>query len=219
MAHAPLTPQMVVAAYCQGLFPMAEHRHGELGWYYPQQRAVLPLERFRVRRSLAKRLRRGDYLITRDQAFGQVIRACAEPRSYTDDTWINQEIIDVYCQLHRLGVTHSVEAWRLDPQQPEAAPQLVGGLYGLTLGAAFCGESMFSRAADASKVCLVHLVQYLRAQQFQLLDTQIANEHMAQFGLEEIPHAQYLRRLEAALDQDASWEPRTLEQARSPSAQ
>jgi len=192
-----ITCQMVIAAYMQGAFPMADSRKGEVGWYQPDPRAILPLEDFKVPRSLQKVIRKGTYRVTIDSAFEQVIRACAEPRQYTDETWINDEIINVYTQLHLHGITHSIEAWQDD--------ELVGGLYGLALGGAFFGESMFSKATDASKVCLVHLVEHLRQQEFQLLDTQIYNEHMAQFGVIEISHDQYMQQLQKCLQLSVYW--------------
>jgi leucyl/phenylalanyl-tRNA--protein transferase len=205
-----LTPEMIVWAYRRGLFPMADSRHGRIGWYSPDPRAVLPLdEGFHIPRSLRRRIRREPYSITYDAAFEQVIHSCARPRSYSEDTWINDQIIEVFIQLHRLGIAHSVEAWRIDPPEAEPTqreePALVGGLYGLAMGGAFFGESMFSRATDASKVCLVRLVERLREQGFTLLDTQIANEHMQQFGLIEIPRTVYLRRLKRALEGPHRW--------------
>lgn len=189
--------------YCAGAFPMADGRTGDVHWYRPDPRAILPLDgSLHVPRSLAKRVRAGRFRITRDQSFERVIRACAEPRPKHPDTWINDDIIGVYVRLHRLGFAHSVEAW--DAHSPDAA--LVGGLYGVALGGAFFGESMFSRATDASKVCLVHLVEHLRARGFTLLDTQFTNEHLVQFGVQEIPGDEYLRRLEAALSMDVTWD-------------
>lgn len=194
-----LTPELVVRAYCAGAFPMARGRAGRIDWFSPDPRAILPLEvgAFRVTRSLAKRVRRGLYKVTRDVACERVIRMCAEPRPYAEETWISPEIARVYTRLHGLGVAHSVEAWQDD--------ELVGGLYGVALGGAFFGESMFSRATDASKVCLVHLVEHLRAQGFELLDVQFVNPHMAQFGVVEIPREEYLRRLEAALGKEVGF--------------
>ena len=200
-----LTPDMLVWAYSRGIFPMASSRGGEVSWYSADPRGVLPLEEggaggFRVPRSLRRRVARGDFHVTRDRAFGRVIRACAEPRSYAEETWINEEIIEVYVALHTAGLAHSVEAWR-----DERCAELLGGLYGVTLGGAYFGESMFSRATDASKVCLVHLVEHLQRQGFSLLDTQFKTEHLAQFGVIEIPRAEYLKRLERALRLQVGW--------------
>lgn len=180
---------------------MADGRQGEVNWYCPHRRALLPLEpgAFKVRRSLAKRVRSGRYRITHDAAFERVIRACAEPRAYAHDTWINEQVIQTYTTLHRTGHAHSVEAWGVDDA-------LIGGLYGVTIGGAFFGESMFSRATDASKVCLVHLVEHLRKQGYALLDAQLHNEHLIQFGLVEVSLEEYLEKLEDAILVEAEWE-------------
>jgi leucyl/phenylalanyl-tRNA--protein transferase len=200
MRDNALDPDDVLWAYRQGAFPMADGRRGRVRWYRPDPRALLPLdERFRVRRSLAKRVRSGRFEITRDRAFERVIRACAEPRPGHTETWINGTIIDVYCELHRRGFAHSVEAWRGD--------ELVGGLYGVAIGAAFFGESMFSRESDASQVCLVHLVEHLRARGYMLLDVQFTNPHLEQFGVIEVRCGEYLRHLTKAAVMPVSWEP------------
>ncbi|MBI2760915.1 MAG: leucyl/phenylalanyl-tRNA--protein transferase [Chloroflexi bacterium] len=183
-----LTPELVVRAYCAGMFPMAESRQGtEIRWYAPDPRAIIPLECFHVPRSLARTVRRGPFEVRVDADFGGVMRACAE----RDETWISDDIIDVYEALHRHGLAHSVESWR------DGA--LVGGLYGVALGGAFFGESMFSHVTDASKVALVALVERLRQHQFVLLDTQFMTDHLARFGAVEIPRAAYLRQLDQAL--------------------
>jgi leucyl/phenylalanyl-tRNA---protein transferase len=216
----PLSPSLLVRAYAQGLFPMARGPRGPIDWYSPDPRAVLPLsppEAFHISHSLRQRVKRGAFLVTFDRAFERVIRACAQPRPYEKSTWINGEIIRAYCGLHGRGLAHSVEVWTAPP--PDGAPLaggapspaeeqgcvLAGGLYGVALGGAFFGESMFSRATDASKVCLVHLVEHLRQRGYVLLDTQISNAHMAQFGVVEIPRADYLRRLAGALELPAQW--------------
>jgi leucyl/phenylalanyl-tRNA--protein transferase len=217
-----LTPELVLAAYAQGLFPMADPRDGAIGWYSPDPRGVIPLESFHVPRSLAKRVRRGDYVVTVDQAFQRVIRDCAAPRDGEDDTWIDDRIIAVYGNLHRAGLAHSVEAWasastpRVPPARridiPAFAPSpppdavLAGGLYGVSLRGAFFGESMFARRTDASKVCLVHLVDHLKRCGFLLLDTQWSNEHLEQFGVVDVPRAVYLRRLGQALSAAVAWQ-------------
>lgn len=204
MPPSSITPEMVVRAYRQGAFPMARSRRGPVEWFSPDPRAVLPLDAFHVPQSLQRRVRSGRFEITFDRAFEQVIQACAAPRKTQRETWINTQIIRVYTELHQQGVSHSIEAW-LRPQNPGEPPQLVGGLYGLALGGAFFGESMFSTATDASKVCLVHLVEHLRARGFSLLDTQMSNPHMAQFGVIEIPRHVYLTWLAAALRQPVAW--------------
>jgi leucyl/phenylalanyl-tRNA--protein transferase len=160
-------------------------------WVDPDKRGVLPLDRFHVPRSLRKRLRRGGFEIRVDSAFADVIGACAEPAPGRQTTWINGTIERLYTDLHLKGYAHSVECW-----EDEA---MVGGLYGVALGGAFFGESMFARRPDASKVALVHLVERLRIGGYELLDTQFVTEHLARFGATEIPRAQYLRRLSRAL--------------------
>ena len=194
-----LTPEMVVRAYCAGAFPMADSREGSIRWYSPDPRAVIPLEEdgFKVPRSLRQRVRSECYRVTMDRAFGEVIRACAKPRAADKDTWINPRIVDVYTELHNAGLAHSVEAWSGD--------DLVGGLYGVSLGGAFFGESMFHRATDASKVCLVALVEHLRGRGFGLLDVQFVNPHLEQFGVKEISHEAYMTRLHEVLESGAMW--------------
>lgn len=193
-----LTPELVINAYLQGAFPMAESPEHPIEWYVADPRAIVPLDAFRMSRSLRQRLRRGDYMVTLDHAFEKVIASCAMPRHVRPSTWINQQILDVYTQLHHMGIGHSVEAWN---DQGE----LVGGLYGLSLGGAFFGESMFSIQRDASKVCLVKLVEHMRSQGYTLLDAQIANDHMKQFGQIEIPLDQYMAMLEDALQLNVCW--------------
>jgi leucyl/phenylalanyl-tRNA--protein transferase len=189
----PLTSDLLLRAYAMGIFPMARSRDDpRLYWIDPEQRGILPLDHFHVPRSLVKTLRRAPFEIRLDTAFEAVMRACAEPTPERPDSWINDEIVALFVELSRLGVAHSVETWR--------DGDLVGGLYGLGLGAAFFGESMFSRVADASKVALVHLVARLKASGYQLLDTQFVTEHLARFGAVEIPRHDYLRRLGRALD-------------------
>ena len=191
---------MLVWGYSHGIFPMADSAGGPLRWYSPDPRAVLPLDQFKVPRSLQRRVRKGEYHHTQDAAFEQVIEACAGPRRYESSTWINRDIIEVYVGLHHAGLAHSVEAWR-----DMNCRELVGGLYGVSLGGAFFGESMFSRATDASKCCLVYLVQRLHEHKFTLLDTQFTTAHLEQFGVVEISRDEYLRRLELALRQKTEW--------------
>jgi leucyl/phenylalanyl-tRNA--protein transferase len=206
----PLTPQVLVMAYRQGVFPMARGRRGGIDWYSPDPRAILPFhppEAFHVPHGLRRSLKKNPFTVTFDRAFARVIRGCAAPRAGPDsDTWISPKIVAVYTALHQAGLAHSVEAWVPAPtaKDPEAL-RLAGGLYGVALGGAFFGESMFSRAPDASKVCLVYLVEHLRARGYTLLDAQIINPHLRQFGAIEIPRCEYLRRLEQALRQDVAW--------------
>lgn len=199
----PLTTELLVYAYCNGLFPMARSRHGPIDWYRPEIRAVLPLDRPRFTRSLIKKVRNGPFTVTFDQCFNRVITACARPRRDGAGTWISDEIINAYTKLHDEGYAHAVEAW-LTEKNGETT--LVGGLYGISIGGAFFGESMFSAQADASKVCLVHLIDHLNAQGYALLDCQYANPHMEQFGLEEIAHDKYMQRLASALALNVTWE-------------
>lgn len=198
----PLTPQVLLNAYAMGYFPMAEPETGEINWYSPDPRGHLPLEAFRASASLLKTVRRSVFEVRADSAFEHVMRACAQPRPAQRETWISEEVIGAYTQLHRHGWAHSVEAWR--------EGQLVGGLYGVSIRGAFFGESMFSRpelgGTDSSKVCLVQLVEHLRARGYTLLDTQFVNDHLQQFGCVAIPRAEYLQRLERAIEQrEVTW--------------
>lgn len=185
-----LTPQLLLNAYSQGIFPMGNAK-GELWWYDPNPRAILPLDAFHVPRSLAQRIRRGGFEVRINGAFHDVITACGTPTAQREGVWITQEIIEAYCLLHELGYAHSVETW-IDGQ-------LVGGLYGVALGGLFAGESMFSRATDASKIALVFLVERLRAKGFTLHDTQYLTPHLQRFGAIEIPRAEYRRQLHEAM--------------------
>jgi leucyl/phenylalanyl-tRNA--protein transferase len=169
-----------------------------LYWVEPEFRGVLPLDSFHVSRSLRKEVRRGRFDIKTDTAFSQVIAGCAERTPQRLSTWINSRIKSLYSQLHKMGFCHSVEAWR--------EGRLVGGLYGVKIGAAFFGESMFSRNSNASKVALVHLMARLNSGGFQLLDAQFINDHLKQFGAVELPRNKYQRLLEAALAGDAEFD-------------
>lgn len=193
MNQPPVTPDILLAAYAQGYFPMAISRDSsELHWFHPERRGVLPLEQFHVPRSLQKFLRRTTFKYSVNKAFHQVIRACAQPRRKNPDTWINDSIVALYSALYDRGHAHSIEVWH--------EGNLVGGLYGVAIGGAFFGESMFSLRPNASKAALVYLVEKLRRCGYRLLDAQYVNEHLRQFGVEEINRAEYLKRLEAALD-------------------
>ena len=186
-----LTPDLLELCYRNGAFPMADAYGGGVEMYRADPRAVLELDELHVSKSLARTIRGGRYEVRVDEDFEAVIRACAERRPERTETWINAEIIDAFLGLHERGLSHSVEAYRHG--------SLVGGLYGVTLGGAFMGESMFSRERDASKVCLYHLVERLKERGFILLDCQIQNEHMRSLGAREIPEAEYLERLRRAL--------------------
>jgi leucyl/phenylalanyl-tRNA--protein transferase len=187
-----IDPERLVSAYASGWFPMAVEG-GEIRWFSPDPRGIIPLDTFQISNRLARTWRSGRFEIAVDRSFPDVMSACATvPRDPQDPgTWISPEIVDSYTALHRLGLAHSVETWR--------GGQLVGGLYGVALGGAFFGESMFHRETDASKIALVALVERLNTRGFQLLDTQWSTAHLEQFGAAEIPRREYLRRLDRAL--------------------
>jgi len=189
-----LTPQLMIQAYKQGLFPMAYSAASPyVHWVCPEKRGQLPIDTFHIPRRLRKTLRAGAFDIRTDLDFKAVIRKCAEPAASRPESWINEPIIEAFCKLHDLGYAHSVEAY-----EPENG-YLVGGVYGLALGGAFFAESMFSRARDASKVALVHLVARLWAGGFMVLDTQFVNDHLRQFGVYDLTHEAYMARLAQAL--------------------
>lgn len=241
-----LTPQALLSAYAQGYFPMAESRDAtEVGWYYPEERGIIPLDDFHIPKSLAKFMRGMDYRISINRDFRPVITACADITESRESTWINDDIIDAYCELHALGYAHSIEVWEvrhslplvsrpkdkgiqhnkisddilcspastdagdMDPRAKNFTEflheddKLIGGLYGIALGRAFFGESMFSKRPNASKVALVVLVDFLKENDFTLLDTQYVNEHLLQFGVKSIPRAEYLKMLQEALSSRA----------------
>lgn len=187
-----LSPDLLLQAYAAGIFPMAETANDpEIFWVDPVRRGVVPLDQFHVPRRLRRTLRNSGFAIRCDTAFDSVMRGCAASTADRPQTWINEEIITLYSALFRRGAAHSVETWIGD--------ELVGGLYGVHLGAAFFGESMFSRVTDASKVALVHLVARLRRGGFVLLDTQFVTAHLERFGATEIPRREYHDRLARAL--------------------
>ncbi|HET9146798.1 MAG TPA: leucyl/phenylalanyl-tRNA--protein transferase [Acetobacteraceae bacterium] len=193
-----LTPDLLLGAYRLGLFPMAQTRASRtLHFLDPDSRGVLPLEGFHLPRRLARTLRSGAFTVTSDRDFRGVIAGCAEAREDRPETWINAEIEQLFCELHDMGYAHSIETWQ--------GGALVGGLYGLALGGAYFGESMFSRARDASKLALVHLVMRLRRGGFSLLDTQFLTPHLARFGTVEVPRRRYQDLLADALDRKAPW--------------
>lgn len=191
-----LDPQLLIAAYCQGIFPMA-HEGGAIYWYDPNPRTILPLDAFHLPRRLARTVRSGRFEIRVDHAFRAVMEACAAPAPGREETWISEEMIDVYTQLHDLGFAHSVESWR--------EGRLVGGLYGVAIRGLFAGESMFSHETDASKVALVHLVERLQRGGFMLLDVQFTTMHLARFGAVEISRAEYRAQLAQALQVEATF--------------
>lgn len=190
-----LTPPLLLYGYSQGIFPMA-HEDGNIYWYDPDPRAIIPLDdRFHIPRRLARTIRQGGFEIRFDYNFRAVIEACSRPGPGREKTWISPQIIQAYCELHDLGFAHSVETW--------IAGELAGGLYGVSLRGLFAGESMFSRVADASKIALVFLVERLRRQNFVLLDTQFMTEHLRRFGAVEISRRKYRSWLAVALTTEA----------------
>ncbi|MFG0328352.1 MAG: leucyl/phenylalanyl-tRNA--protein transferase [Phycisphaerales bacterium] len=197
-----LEPETLLSAYCRGLFPMADSRTGVVRWYSAERRGILPIDRFHIPRRLRKTIRQEPFRISADSAFAKVMLGCAMPRSEDSDTWISDEIIEAYTRLHELGWAHSVEAWRED--------ELVGGIYGVSIHAAFFGESMFCRpdrgGDGASKIALASLVGHLRRRGYRLFDAQFWNPHLDQFGCEEVSRPLYSRRLKEALERtDVTW--------------
>ncbi|MBO0642269.1 leucyl/phenylalanyl-tRNA--protein transferase [Pseudomonas stutzeri] len=194
-AGGDLRPERLLAAYRHGCFPW--YQEGQpLLWWSPDPRTVLFPDELHVSRSLRKRMRHGDYRVTFDKAFAEVIQGCAGPRSYADGTWITTPMQDAYVRMHEMGVAHSVEVWQQG--------QLVGGLYGLAMGELFFGESMFSRATDASKVGFVTLVERLREWGFALIDCQMPTRHLESFGARSIPRAAFAEALAMHLDRPSA---------------
>lgn len=193
-----LSPEFMLRAYASGIFPMSESADDpEIFWVRPEKRGIIPLDKFHISRSLEKTLKRTSIEIRFNTAFEQVIEGCANRLDPEAGTWINTTIRNAYIELHHAKHCHSVEAWLQD--------KLVGGLYGVSLGGVFFGESMFSHVTDASKICLVHLVRHLRARGFQLLDTQFTTEHLQRFGAIEIPSDEYDELLLLAIMQPAQF--------------
>lgn len=188
-----LVPDLLVIGYRNGFFPMGDPESGEIHWHRPDPRAIIPLDAVRISSSLRATLRKGRYSVTFNTCFHDVIEACAD----RPDCWITPVVVDAYTELHHLGLAHSVESWHNG--------NLVGGLYGVSIGGAFFGESMFSRMNDASKVSFVALVSRLRERQFRLLDTQYINDFTASLGAVEIPDAEYLRLLQSCIDSETSF--------------
>jgi leucyl/phenylalanyl-tRNA---protein transferase len=189
-----LTPEILLSAYCQGIFPMA-HGDGNIYWYDPNPRAIIPIETFHVPRRLARTIRNGGFELRVDHDFRAVMEACAS--ADREGNWISPEMVDAYTMLHQHGFAHSVETWR--------DGRLVGGLYGVAIRGLFAGESMFTRATDASKVAMVHLIERLRRGGFVLLDSQIITPHTLRLGAIEISRAEYKRRLAQALHVEATF--------------
>ncbi len=190
-----LTPDLLIRAYANGVFPMGDDDTGIVRWHAPDPRAHLPLDAFHIPHNLRRRVRRREFSVTADRAFASVIEACADRAR----TWITPRIIRVYTELHERGYAHSVECWQ--------EGDLAGGLYGVGLKGAFFGESMFYRVSNASKVALVHLVRQLRAGGFTLLDTQYSTEHLERFGVTTVPRSAFEQKLIRALDVSPDWWP------------
>ncbi|MBI3586071.1 MAG: leucyl/phenylalanyl-tRNA--protein transferase [Ignavibacteriales bacterium] len=188
-----IEPQFLLMAYCNGYFPMADSKTGEIGWYSPDPRTIFDLNEFNVPRSLRLTIKKNLFEIRLNTRFEEVMRKCGE----REETWISEDIIQSYVELHRLRFAHSVEAWKEN--------KLVGGLYGVAIGGAFFGESMFSRERDASKVALVYLVERMKERGFELLDTQYSTPHLTRFGAKEIPREEYLERLKTAIKLSVSF--------------
>ncbi|MCH2133751.1 MAG: leucyl/phenylalanyl-tRNA--protein transferase [Phycisphaerales bacterium] len=196
-----LDPDTLIAAYAEGCFPMCEPETGEIHWFNPDPRCILPLDGLVISRSLARRVRSDRFQVRTDTRFEAVMRACAAPRITNDQSWIDERFIEAYGQLHRRGLAHSVETYRDDV--------LVGGLYGVRIGGVFMGESMFSSPSgggtDASKVALVWLVEHLKAIGVSVLDVQFSSEHMATLGAIEVPRASYLQALYQHRERPTAW--------------
>lgn len=192
------TPDLILEAYAQGIFPMADSAENpHFHFYCPDKRGQLSIEQLHIPKKLLKTVKKYPYKVTIDQDFEGVIDGCARSKKGRERTWINQPIRDVFIELHGLGYTHSVECWEDN--------KLVGGLYGLAIGAVFCGESMFSEADDASKIALIHLCARLHKGGFTVLDTQFTNEHLEQFGIYEIPQAEYEEKIKTEMLKEADF--------------
>lgn len=204
-----LTPQIVIAAYRQGLFPMAHSTSSRyIHWVCPEMRGQLPIQTLHIprslKRALTKTMRSENIHITVDHDFEGVIQSCAQETNDRPESWINADILRVFCQLHDKGHAHSLEVWE--------DKTLIGGIYGLKIGTAFFGESMFSRRTNASKIALAHLAARLWRGGFEIFDTQFINDHLKQFGAYELPHKIYMERLRPALDRSADFHLRELQQ-------
>ncbi len=192
------SPQLVLSAYTQGVFPMAHpEEDNKIYWYAPDPRAIMPIDDFHCPSRLAHTVKKRPFDIWIDRDFDAVVEGCAAPRKTQKQTWISSGLAAVFSELHRLGFVHTVEAWDGD--------ELVGGLYGVSIGGFFAGESMFYRKTDASKICLVHLVRRLQDRGFALLDIQFTTDHLEQFGAREIPRDDYEQRLAEAIEMPCSF--------------
>jgi leucyl/phenylalanyl-tRNA---protein transferase len=201
------SPQLLLWAYRNAIFPMVDNERGKVEWFSPDPRAIVPLhpeDAFHIQKNLAREVRKGQFAIRCDTAFERVMRECAADRSDENPSWMDERLLRPYVQLFEMGHAHSIEAWLPPPHN-----ELVGGLYGVHVGGAFFGESMFSRpeqgGSNSSKICLVHLVRWLRSRGFLLLDTQFSNPHLDQFGCVEIPARVYEAILSQAVKMDTTW--------------
>jgi leucyl/phenylalanyl-tRNA--protein transferase len=197
----PLTAEALVYAYASGVFPMAEET-GEILWYSPDPRAIIPIDSYKPAKSLKPIINQMRFEIRVNTSFEQVMRNCALPRATEDETWISEELVQAYTSLHKMGLAHSVEAWQ--------DGILVGGLYGVALGGAFFGESMFSLVSNSSKVAFHYLVQILREQNYSLLDSQFMNDNVLRYGAIEIPRSEYKKRLAKALKSTCDFQKPTI---------
>ena len=197
----PLTAETLIYAYASGMFPMSEE-NGEIFWYSPDPRAIIPIQSYTPAKSLKPFINQKRFEIRINTSFEQVMRNCALPRPSEPQTWISEEIVQAYTDLHRMGLAHSVEAWQ--------DGHLVGGLYGVSLGAAFCGESMFSFVSNSSKVAFHYLIQILREQNYELLDSQFMNDNVLRYGAINIPRSAYLKRLATALKGSSEFQKPTI---------
>ena len=197
----PLTAEALVYAYASGVFPMAEET-GEILWYSPDPRAIIPIDSYKSAKSLKPIINQKRFEIRVNTSFEQVMRNCALPRATEDETWISEELVQAYTSLHKMGLAHSVEAWQ--------DGILVGGLYGVALGGAFFGESMFSLVSNSSKVAFHYLVQILREQNYSLLDSQFMNDNVLRYGAIEIPRSEYKKRLAKALKSTCDFQKPTI---------
>ena len=188
-----IAPDIIINAYMIGFFPMADSESGQIRWYSPDPRAIIPIHNLKVSRSLKQTIKKNIFTLSFDQAFESVIRKCADCK----ETWISHEIIESYLNLYKMGYAHSVESWK--------DGKLVGGLYGVAIGSAFFGESMFSIVRDASKVAFVYLVEHLKNARYELLDSQFITPHLERFGAIEISRAEYLKRLSIAVSKNNSF--------------
>lgn len=197
----PLTAETLVYAYASGVFPMAEET-GEIFWYSPDPRAIIPIQSYKPAKSLKPIINQKRFEIRIDTCFEQVMRNCALPRPTEPETWISEEMVQAYTELHKMGLAHSVEAWQDD--------KLVGGLYGVSLGAAFFGESMFSFVSNSSKLAFHYLIQILREQKYELLDSQFMNDNVLRYGAINIPRSAYIKRLAKALKTNCDFQKPTI---------